>query len=119
MDHQECLAQEVLMELLDLLERWVQLVNLVALDYQVFLEQRETLVVMVQRVALVCKVPGESQENLECLENLVFWGPLERMEAMERKEDLECLELLDLQDFQDQGVNLDLMVALDLLDLRE
>ena len=72
MDHLECQDQEVLMELLDLLERWVQWVNLVDPDYLVFQELRETLVVMVQRVALVCRVLGENQENLECLENLVF-----------------------------------------------
>lgn len=119
MDLLVCLAQEVLMDPLDPLEKWVQLENQEDLDCQVFLELKETLVGMVLRVVLVCRVQEENQENLECLGNLDFWVPLERMEAMEKREGQECLVLLDLQDFQDQGVNLDLMVALDLLDQKE
>lgn len=79
------------------------LVELVFLEFQ---ERKETLVQVVPRVALDFRVQGEKLVNLVCLEKLVKWVHLERMEVMERKEDQEFLAPLDLQDSQDQEVNL-------------
>jgi len=57
---------------LDLPEKWVLLESLVDPDYLVYLVQRETLVAMDLREALVCRDPEENQENLGCQENLDF-----------------------------------------------
>jgi len=78
-------------------------VELVFLEFQ---ERKETLVQVVPRVALDFRVQGEKLVNLVCLEKLVKWVHLERMEVMGRKEDQEFLVHLDLQDSQDQEVNL-------------
>jgi len=82
------------------------LVNLVERVFLEFLERKETVVELAPRVALDFRVQEGKLANLVCLEQLVKWVHLERMEVMERKEDQVFLVHLDLQDFLDQEVNL-------------
>jgi len=82
------------------------LANLVEQVFLEFLEQKETVVELAPRVALDFRVQEGKLANLVCLEQLVKWVHLERMEVMERKEDQVFLVHLDLQDFLDQEVNL-------------
>lgn len=82
------------------------LANLVERVFLEFLEQKETVVELAPRVALDFRVQEGKLANLVCLEQLVKWVHLERMEVMERKEDQVFLVHLDLQDFLDQEVNL-------------
>jgi len=94
------------------MEQWALLVNqdplanLVEQVFLEFLEQKETVVELAPRVALDFRVQEGKLANLVCLEQLVKWVHLERMEVMERKEDQVFLVHLDLQDFLDQEVNL-------------
>ena len=119
MDLLACLDLGDWMEPLDLLETWELWESLVVQVFLVFLEQRETLVVMVLREVLECRVPEENLESLECQENLVSLDHLERMEVMERREDLVCQELLGPQDSLDQEDSQALMVAQVPMDQRE
>lgn len=80
--------------------------NLVELVFLEFQGQKETQVQVVLRVAPDFRVQEEKPVNLVCLEKLVKWVHLERMEAMERKEAQVFLVPLDLQDFLDREVNL-------------
>ena len=80
--------------------------NLVELVFLEFLEQRETLVLLVQKAVLDFRVQEVKQANLVCLEQLEKWVLLEKMEAMEKREDLVFLVLQDLQASLDQEVSL-------------
>lgn len=80
--------------------------NLVELVFLEFLEQRETLVLLVQKAVLDFRVQEVKQANLVCLEQLEKWALLEKMEAMEKREDLVFLVLQDLQASLDQEVSL-------------
>jgi len=82
------------------------LANLVELVFLEFLEQRETLVLLVQKAVLDFRVQEVKQANLVCLEQLEKWVLLEKMEAMEKREDLVFLVLQDLQASLDQEVSL-------------
>jgi hypothetical protein len=100
------LASGVLMEQWVLRENLVLSGNLVVLDFLEFLEQKEILGELVLKAALGFRVQEENLVNLACLENLVKWVHLEKMEATERKEALVFLVLLDLPDSLAQEANL-------------
>jgi len=95
------------------MEQWVLqenqglLVNLVELDFPVFLEQKETQGVLVLKAAQVFKDHVENLANLVCLESQGKWVHPEKTEVMERKEDLVFPVLLVLLDSLDQEANLD------------
>merc|ERR1719317_1560353 len=99
------LEEEVLMERWVLQENQGLLVNLGALDFPVFLQQREIQGELVLKVAPVFKDPEENLANLACLGRQGKWVHLEKMEVMERKEDPVFLVLQVLLDFQDQEAN--------------
>jgi len=94
------------------MEQWVLqekqglLVNLVELDFLVFLEQRETQGVLVLKAAPVFKDLAENLANLVCPESQEKWVHPEKTEVMERKEDLVFPVLLVLLDSLDQEANL-------------
>lgn len=94
------------------MEQWVLqekqglLVNLVELDFLVFLEQRETQEELVLKAVQVFKDHAGNLANLVCPENQGKWVHLEKTEVMERKEDLVFLVLLVLLDSLDQEANL-------------
>lgn len=101
------------------MEQWVLqenqglLVNLVELDFPVFLEQKETQGELVLKAAQVFKDHVENLANLVCLESQGKWVHPEKMEVMERKEDPVFLVLLVLLDSLDQEANLVSMVTQD------